>query len=242
MIRGIVERRIGPRVACSPSLKIRLARSGEPQIIATGSNISPGGLEFYVPFGACDLCPGELVRFQFDLPELGNAVIQGEVRHVRYVVDRASGPNNYFGVKFLDLTHQTRECISDYCRFHSGTEPVPSVPDTCRNGPERVRDRPVRRLSARIQPEDGAIASCEVDDVSFGGIRIILSSPLAIERPVRIIPAVEARVRFDLTGTCIWCGVNPSGTPGYLAGIFFERLSPAEFRQVKTLLAKAASF
>jgi hypothetical protein len=241
MIQGIVERRIGPRVACRPSLKIRLARSGEPPVTATGSNISPGGLEFYVPFGACDLCPGEMVRFQFDLPELGSAVIQGEVRHVRYCTDSRRHAVNYFGVKFLDLTHQARERISDYCRAHSGAEAAPPVPDTCRSGPEPAPDRPIRRLSARVQPQDGALASCEIDDVSFGGIRIILASPLALESTVRIIPAVDARVRFDLSGTCIWCGQRPAGDPGYLAGIFFDRLSPAEFRQVKALLAKAAS-
>ncbi|TCL62022.1 PilZ domain-containing protein [Hydrogenispora ethanolica] len=115
MLRGIVNRRKTSRVPFQNEMNILLEVNGQTQALATATNVSSGGIQFYVLQGFLELKIGELIELVFYLPGLGMTTVRGEICYLLNSTDNEERPVLYYGVKFRDITPEVLKGLEIFC-------------------------------------------------------------------------------------------------------------------------------
>ncbi len=115
MLKGLLNRRVSKRVAFKNEMSLLLESNGRAMALATATNVSSGGIQFYVPEGLLDIQPGEELELIFHLPEIGEVNIRCEIRYLNHGKDRDEQNIVYYGGKFLDITVDTLKGLQVFC-------------------------------------------------------------------------------------------------------------------------------
>ncbi|HEX2952903.1 MAG TPA: PilZ domain-containing protein [Bacillota bacterium] len=244
MLVGFVERRLARRIPFKVELTIHFERNGQHTAIATATDISAGGIRFYVPWGTDVAQPGETAEFVFDLPNLGQTRILGEIRHLRFGIDLDQNRIVYYGARFLNLPIEIWNHLVDFCQTveeeeEQDQEPNPPEPLTVEKERQDFRiataDAPIEIHSPNGEKTDG-----HLEDISFGGLKSRLSGQTPLNTEVTmIIPDDQHSV--EVQAICIWAiPLNPPEV-GCRAGFRFVNVSKEQFERLRAFVFKLAS-
>ncbi len=115
MLKGLLNRRVSKRVAFKNEMSLLLESNGRAMALATATNVSSGGIQFYVPEGLLEIQPGEELELIFHLPEIGEVNIRCAIRYLNHGKDRDGQNIVYYGGKFLDITVDTLKGLQVFC-------------------------------------------------------------------------------------------------------------------------------
>jgi hypothetical protein len=238
MLRGVVDRRIGQRVPFHAELKINFEHNGVELEQAIASNISAGGIEFYIPADNFELKYGDTIEFCFNLPLLGTTLVKGEVRHLRQGVDLFQRPALFCGVKFLDLSLETWNSITQYCSSKT-TRNISSSPAPATGNSEStlssIHKRATLDLDVIIELPEGRTINGKLEDISFGGARICTPESIPVNTYV-VVKIGYRDVTMEVNGVSVWNSHCSESESQYLTGIFFHSLDAPQLEQLRTLI------
>lgn len=238
MIKDIVERRTADRIPFETALQIKLTTPGHPVgLEAYSVDISAGGMKFTTTADLPSIPIGEHLEFDFNLPNCGKVTLTGKVTYRSAI----SPQHNlvYYGVKFLEMDHNTWKAVIDFCYGpeHALSEKqlldLPKeTPHTLSVSNQTVPYEP-GELKTVLQYQDGTEALANLEDISYGGVRVNLYEPLPINTPI-MITIHYAGSQLALNSICVWSTSEPGGT--YIGGLFFHSLSDQEFSELTKLI------
>jgi c-di-GMP-binding flagellar brake protein YcgR len=235
MLTGLINRRIANRAPFEADFMIKFINSeGEVLVLATATNISPGGMRFSILKGTMLLDIGDKIEFIFQLPDSGNIPVSSEIR---YRDIRDDDPEVHYGVKFLNISLENWNKIIDYCQNNQNeAEPKPNLfqqaAATASAQPVALDDS---KITVSVVLEDGTTFLGKIEDISFGGARINSNHFIPVNTQVSL--RIEDRNRpVAIKGYCIWSAPERNADAVYLAGIFFTHLEQEQFDQLRMLI------
>jgi c-di-GMP-binding flagellar brake protein YcgR len=242
MIKGYVESRVGQRIPFKQELSIRLEKDDANFASGTATDISAGGIQFFLPWGHEVMTAGDRIELHFELPVIGVTVIRAEIRHLQYGINTEQSRFIFYGAKFLDLSIETWECLYDFCR---PSEPAPAgtAETPHQKTPAEEKDRKDIRVSAdipaRIQLPEGHFVTGVIEDISYGGVRVRVPEEILKDTPLTVTPLTKSEP-FTIGGVCVWTKNHAPAEPEFSCGVFFNRLDTDQFNQLRSLIFKLA--
>lgn len=233
MLTGIINRRIANRAPFQGGITIEFTTPDGTKIVsADATNISAGGMRFTVNHSNLLLNIGDQIGFVFQLPNSGEISVLSEIRYR----DIQPGDDDFivhYGVKFLDISLENWNAILTYCQLNktvaANNASITKQPDTSHNHASNIQ--------TQIQLEDGTTLIGEIEDITFGGARISTDQLIPINSLV-MLHFLYNEKNIPLKGYCVWSAPDRDNSMLYLAGIFFDHLTPSEFDQLKMLINK----
>lgn len=239
MLVGFVERRLARRIPFRVELAIHFERNGQQTASATATDISAGGIRFCVPWGTEVAQPGETAEFVFNLPNLGETRILGEIRHLRFGIDLDQNRLVYYGARFLNLPVETWNHLVDFCQATDDLKELEN--DSVQEPPKVEKERQDFRVSTgnlpiEINTTNGEKTFGYLEDISFGGIKAKFSGTTPLQNEVKIVIQDT-----EYSGICLWAvPLNPS-EHGCRVGYRFVNLSKEQFEKLRAFIFKLAS-
>lgn len=232
MVKGFIERRVSQRVQFSVEIGVRLQQDTAEPIIAKTTDISAGGIQFSIPWGLSSFSECDKLELIFYLPETGGTIINAEIRHQHFGIDGGQNRLNFYGAKFIDLNLETWNSILNYCMAKSHSTSAP---------PNHILPEPkglpiTASLTAKVQLADGRAGYGLVEDISFGGVRLRVPMEIPVNSAIEVMLLTKDN-QFKIDGSCVW---TSEGKQDFISGIFFNRLDPEKFNQVRRLIFELA--
>lgn len=244
MLKGSIERRLDQRIPCQGELIIKFERNGNKTVTGTATNISPGGLEFSVPWGSSAAYVGEMVQLVFDLPDQGRVEVRGQIRHERSAANAGDNPMLMYGVKFLDLSEESWSRIVAFCQ-ESGADVNDRFFDSAlldeRGGllsltKQMRKGRPLGlSLTVAVVLSEGRRLEGRIEDAGFGGLEVSLSEPLPIGDTVGI-HLDQGKLQLDTSARCVWCHPIGDLKDRWLTGLRLTGQAKDQFAQLRELI------
>jgi hypothetical protein len=116
MLKGFVGRRIAQRVPFMAEITIRFDVDSKMPTIATATNLSSGGMQFTIPKGQMMINPEEKLELVFQLPNIGETSVHGEICYYSNAVNADKIPVVCYGTKFTDMSMETWKQVNEYCQ------------------------------------------------------------------------------------------------------------------------------
>lgn len=240
MLRGIIERRMSPRVPYQSEILIRFEKNQQELISTNAVNISAGGIQFTLPWGFQLSQEGERVEIVFELPLLGTTKVAGEIRHLQLGIDTDLNRIVYYGIRFLDLAPETWTYIYDYCQ--SKSDPVSAmdafIPHNKIHQERKDFRVAINHPAVFLRPNAPALTG-KIEDISYGGIKAQVPMRFTRDEAVTVQLQFE-NVPVELAGNCVWCEAILGARFPYCIGISFDSLDGANFKVVRNLMFSAA--
>ena len=240
MLRGIIERRLSPRVPYQSEILIRFEKNQQELISTTAVNISAGGIQFTLPWGFQLSQEGELVEIIFELPLLGTTKVIGEIRHLQLGIDTDLNRIVYYGIRFLDLSPETWTYIYDYCqsKFNPQSEMDSFIPHNKIQYERKDFRVEINLAAVFIRPNAPALTG-KIEDISYGGIKALVPMRFSKDEAVTVQLQFE-NAPIELSGNCVWCDAILGQRFPYCIGISFDNLDAVNFKVVRNLMFSAA--
>jgi hypothetical protein len=127
---------------------------GKSPITAAATNISAGGMQFFLPKGSMQIAQEELVELVFNLPEQGATLIKGEICYFSQALDSARNPIACYGIKFFDLSLDTQNQINEYCQSRLEKTEAPITEKRTPKRPPKKETSPSERTPYQSLSQD----------------------------------------------------------------------------------------
>jgi hypothetical protein len=237
MLEGFVSKKPSSR-GYYPETVIHFVEKGETILEAQVIEVSAGMLQFIVPHDLNFPEAGTPLELHFDLPLSGTLTLPAKLVRLKGGVDMTLKRIDYLGAKLYETHLETWNLIIDYCQSQ-----VPLAgPQTPQDHYERERKDfrlTANDLPAEVHIADGGVFNAKTKDISYGGVKIYSQRPLPLQQRV-VVRLTCGESRFDIGGVCIWNHAAVFEESGFVAGVFFEKLSPEEFENLRTIVFKLA--
>lgn len=167
MVKGLISRRASNRIPFQAEITIQFHMDGNESVIAQATNLSIEGVRFFLPKGKIKLAPDDLIDLVFNLQPRGYLEVKGEICYFSNAFDSEQNPVVYYGVRFLDLSEETQNFISNYCneQTEDPTEKIESPSDSAPLTSHQVLtdDRATKvEIDTLKSPESNLISSAEI--------------------------------------------------------------------------------
>jgi hypothetical protein len=236
MLEGFVSKKPSSR-NYYPETVIHFVEKGETILEAQITEVSAGMLQFIIPHDLNFPEAGTPLELHFDLPLSGTLTLPAKLVRLKGGIDITLKRIDYLGAKLYETHLETWNLIIDYCQSQ-----IPLSENSMENSYERERKDfrlTAHDLPAEVHVADGGIFNAKTKDISYGGVKIYSQQPLPVNQRV-IVRLTCNESRFDIGGICIWNHPAVFDESGFVAGVFFEKLSPEEFENLRTIVFKLA--
>ena len=242
MSKGFFERKTIQRVPFQAELKILFKQGEQEIVVGEATDLSPGGLNFYLSDDMNTLYLGQEVELILILPTKEEIAVNGEVRHISGRQGIGDKPLTCYGICFINLSQEDWEKIHDYCRtkikeiFRVGSKPN-EVIDQSTNELKGQKDYRIGvSYPVSLMLKDGRQLAGWLKDISYGGARVILGEPLKIKSSL-IISLAFLETYVELEATCVWClAYDGEDKEEYMAGIYFTSPNREQFIKLQSLV------
>jgi hypothetical protein len=236
MLEGFVARKPSSH-GNSPETVIHFVENSETILEVQVIEVSAGSLQFVVPHDLPFPPPGTPIELHFDLPLSGTLTVPAKLVRLKGGIDMTLKRIEYLAAKLYEIPLETWNLLIDYCQ--SQFPSLDGFPE-----PAYEKERKDYRLSthdlpAEVHIEDGGVFNAKTKDLSYGGVKIYSQRQLPINQRV-VVRFVYGQTKFDVGGVCIWNHPAVFEESGFVAGVFFEKLSPKEFENLRTIVFKLA--
>ena len=233
MIQGIVERRVSPRAPFNTEIFIDFKGKEAQSVVAQTTDISAGGVQFWVHLDKNYFTDGDHIQLLFELPFFGKTNIEAEVKQIRFGLDFDQTRIVHYGAKFIDITMETWNAIMDYCR-----DTIEKTPGKVAYNQERNDIRINAGLTAKVFLSEGQHYFSQIEDISFGGAKLRLPVSIPVKAPIKLLLADSQPLEVD--GICVWS--EKSVIDGqFFSGVYFNQLTPEKYSQLRSFIFHLAA-
>jgi hypothetical protein len=90
-------------------------------------------------------------------------------------------------------------------------------------------------IPIQVLLEDRSIIEALVDNIGFGGVKLLLSFPVPVGNLARLIISHQGTV-VSVVAQCVWCKPATSVGYDYSAGFAFEGVSALTYQKIREIL------